>query len=509
MSKEDIEKLDKQIELLKKDKNGNTKVEKVITEKVDNDDPNHVVNIDYIDSEVNENTKEIKDLNSFTTEENSNKLETTKRIEVNYDVKNEVEIEKNIETINHKNNINNKNLFIILGVIIGCLVLLLIILLFIFSGSDKNNTNLDDEKIELTEAEMIEIVKEYGKTLEDEVKKYYKENDTIPNFSTVNNLVDLEYEVVCYTHEVYEDKTIYLDSCMVDYVDVEFTYGTKKDIVDTSKNNINVYVNKNTKKATLEEPKDKENYLLYSYSTDSEIQDIELLDDSYYLTYYDLTTQHFVLYNYVAGKKALNKVDYNHVSTIKLYGEKDNQKKSSKYVILHFDDSTSKVYDLDNSKAVGEAFDTINQVELAKDRLGVCKNRKCGMINLKTGDLVIPLEYELITNSGSSVVAEKNKVIYIFDEDGNRYLEDILKPNTTDSAIYDKYVLQDKKVYNINGKVVCEFKSDETFTLHHNRVIGDQVIYHVLEEKEEKCYIFNIVKKDCNIVEIDECNNIY
>ena len=49
MSKDNIEKLDKQIELLKKDKEGNPtgEVEKVVTEIHDPEDENHVINIDY------------------------------------------------------------------------------------------------------------------------------------------------------------------------------------------------------------------------------------------------------------------------------------------------------------------------------------------------------------------------------------------------------------------------------------------------------------------------------
>ena len=61
MSKEDIDKLDKQIELLKNENNKKV-VEKVTTEIKDEEDPNHVINIDYIDSEVNEATKEKVDI---------------------------------------------------------------------------------------------------------------------------------------------------------------------------------------------------------------------------------------------------------------------------------------------------------------------------------------------------------------------------------------------------------------------------------------------------------------
>ena len=87
MSKEDIDKLDKQIELLKNENNKKV-VEKVTTEIKDEDDPNHVINIDYIDSEVNEATKELKDLKNLT--ENvveEEKLEDTKKMNINEDNK--------------------------------------------------------------------------------------------------------------------------------------------------------------------------------------------------------------------------------------------------------------------------------------------------------------------------------------------------------------------------------------------------------------------------------------
>ena len=94
MSKEDIEKLDKQIELLKKDNSGKPTgdVETVVTEIHDPNDENHVVNISYIDSEVKETTKELKDLKTVTTG-----VEST-NVEVSDDTK-KIAVTKNLDAI--------------------------------------------------------------------------------------------------------------------------------------------------------------------------------------------------------------------------------------------------------------------------------------------------------------------------------------------------------------------------------------------------------------------------
>ena len=209
MSKDDIEKLDKQIELLKKDKEGNPtgEVETVVTEIHDPNDENHVVNISYVGSEVKESTKELKDLKTLTTEVEE-KVEDTKEIPVTEPldaiVENEVEempakVEENIDNNNSPKKSNNK-LFIILGVVIGLLVLIFIICLFVFSGDDKKDDKPVDKDVEETEKslskeDMIKTIDLYGKTLEDEITKYYNQNNKLPDFSTVNNLVNLDYEV--------------------------------------------------------------------------------------------------------------------------------------------------------------------------------------------------------------------------------------------------------------------------------------------------------------------------
>lgn len=532
MSKDDIEKLDKQIELLKKDKEGKPtgEVETVVTEIHDSNDPNHVINIDYGNSEVKESTKELKDLKTLTTEVEE-KVENTKEIPVTKPldaiVENEVEeipakVDDNVDNKNENNSSKktNNKLFIILGVIFGLLVLVFIICLFVFNGDDKNDDKpVDKDVLEtentLSKEDMIKTIDLYGKTLESEVTKYYNQNNKLPDFSTVNNLVDLEYEVVCHIHEIYEDKTVYLDECMVDYTDIAHSYGTKKDInkevVDN--NNIKVYVHKKTKKATLEVPANLDDYYLYSSNVDTKIQNIQLLDGTSYLIYLDESTYANVLYNYVLGKKGFYKIDYKSHARIQLFSENYGSsvyipEYSSEYIILHFEDASARVYSLITGEPVGEKYNIIRASEVAPNRIVVGNDGKYGVLNLKNNNLVLPLEYREIYNSGSSIVAKKNEEVFIFDKDGNRYLEDDLRITST-AAVYDKYILNDYKVYNLNGKVMCKFDSEEKYILLRNRVSADQLIYHVNENNVEKCYIYNINEKDCTILEKEDCYKIY
>ena len=343
MSKEDIEKLDKQIELLKKDKNNKLtgEVETVTTEINDPNDENHVINISYIDSEVKETTKEIKDLKVLTDNELNNDLEETKKIivenieeikeekEDNNNISDSGEVENNTIISNSgkvENNTNNKvidkKVFIVLGIIIGLLVIVLISCIFIFNGNDNDNDKdktpiVDDSESDkvLSKDLMIKTVDLYGKSLESEITKYYNENNKLPNFSTVNNLVNLDYEVVCHIHEIYEDKTIYLDECMVEYHDIDHSYGVQKEIkvevVDN--NNVKVYVNKKTKNATLDVPANLDDYYLYSSNIDSEISNIYLLGNTSYLTYLDVNTKTFELYNGCCAICGSNQIHMHHI----------------------------------------------------------------------------------------------------------------------------------------------------------------------------------------------------
>ena len=511
--KDDIEKIDKQIELLKKDKDGkNIGVEKVVSEINDSEDENHVINISYIDSEVKENTKEIKNLNNIMLEdtiENEEK-ELSKEKIINEKVNNSNNKNEN------KSNKSNKSLFIILSIIIGVLFVILIVLLFVFNSNKKeendNNKviNNEEEKNELSKSEMSKIIDLYGKSLEKEIVNYFNQNNKLPDFSTVNNLVDLDYEVVCFVREIYEDKTIYLNECMIDYKEVDYSYGVKQEIkeVVVDNNNIKVYVHKNTKKATLEEPVNKEEYYLYSSNVDSEIENLSLLDGTSYLTYYDISKKTHELYNYIVGRRAFHNVDYSYASIIYRAGDV-GVNKTSEYVVLHLNNSKARLYNLFTGNPIGDEYDGISNHQIVNDRIMVYNEKKYGVMNIKTGELVIPIEYDNLINSGSSIVGEKDKKTYILDSDGNSYLEDELSKifNVSYNHIYDKYVLLDKRILNLSGKEICEFETENKFLVQRNRVVDNKLIFYILEyeKNKEMCFIYDISQKECSIHEKSEC----
>ena len=130
--------------------------------------------------------------------------------------------------------------------------------------------------------EYLSICKEYNCIPIIELKwtnGIYSSNDNFEhaNYSNLDGLVEKIYNhnlmlkkaennEISYAFEIYDDKTIYLDECMVDYTDIAYSYGTKKDInkevVDN--NNVKVYVYKKTKKPSLEVPANPDDYYLYS-----------------------------------------------------------------------------------------------------------------------------------------------------------------------------------------------------------------------------------------------------
>ena len=516
MSKEDIDKLDKQIELLKNENNKKV-VEKVTTEIKDEEDPNHVINIDYIDSEVNEATKELKDLKNLTENVVEEKLEDTKKMNINEDNKiiiEEVEDNDSIEegiTVEKNGKkivkLNKKTIFI-LSFIIGFLITVLIGCIIIFSNDDKDKElakeNDKEEVKELTEKEMINIINLYGKSLEKEIDKYFVQNNKLPDFSTINNLVDLDNEVVCLTHEIYEDKTIYLDECMVDYKDVNHRYGTKKEIKEevVDNNNVKVYVHRHTKEATLVEPKDIENYILYSSNVDGEIHNLTLIQNTSYLIYYDYSQEnpYGVVYNYILGKKALNKIDYKHATVLR-----NSQSECLPYAVLYSNDDKGKIYNLITGNPISKEYDTVYLGEISKERIVVGNDNKFGLLNYVTGNEIIPLEYDSVSSSGNSIIGLKIDTAYIFDEDGNQYLTNISKDGFHRSMVVDRYVFSGKKLYNINGNAVCEFELEYPITTKYGVTKNDNVIYHIESNKVPKCLVYNVSSKECSVVNEEEC----
>ena len=347
-------------------------------------------------------------------------------VEDNDSIEEGITVEKNGKKIVK---LNKKTIFI-LSFIIGFLITILIGCIIIFSNDDKDKEPIkenDKEEVkELTEKEMINIINLYGKSLEKEIDKYFVQNNKLPDFSTINNLVDLDNEVVCLTHEIYEDKTIYLDECMVDYKDVNHRYGTKKEIKEevVDNNNVKVYVHRHTKEATLVEPKDIENYILYSSNVDGDIHGLTLVKNTSYLIYYDNfgNNPYGVLYNYILGKKAFYKIDYKYISVLR-----NSSSEYLTYAIIYTNDNKGKIYNLITGDSVSEEYDTIHQVEVSKERIVVVNNNKSGLINYVTGNEIIPLEYDSISSSGNSIIGLKGDTAFIFDDDGNQYLTNISK----------------------------------------------------------------------------------
>ena len=496
---DDIKKIDEQIKLLKNENIKTTTLsnnETVITEITDPEDENHVINIDYINSEVLENTKELKTLKDINVNEEVDKVD--EKFEKTNGIK-----------ITDKKNKNGKIILIVLGIIILILVFI-VILLLVFKGKDndkkvdRNNNDTEEVKKELTKDQMIKIINEYGLNLEKEIASYYAKNNFLPEFSVINNLVIMDNEVVCHVHEIYEDKKIYLTDCMVDYVDVEHTYGVKQEVKEevVDNNNVKVYVNKHNKEVTLDEPKDIENYILYSSNVDGDIHGLTLVKNTSYLIYYDNSgnNPYGVLYNYILGKKAFYKIDYKYISVLR-----NSSSEYLTYAIIYTNDNKGKIYNLITGDSVSEEYDTIHQVEVSKERIVVVNNNKSGLINYVTGNEIIPLEYDSISSSGNSIIGLKGDTAFIFDDDGNQYLTNISKIGFHRSMVVDRYVFSGKKLYNINGNAVCEFDLEYPILTKYGVITNDNVIYHIESNNEDKCLVYNVSSKECSVVTEDEC----
>ena len=87
------------------------------------------------------------------------------------------------------------------------------------------------------------IINKYGDIVSKEAKNYIKENEEIPTWQVLSDLIEYdEYEIACQVHNVYIDGSIYLQHCKVNNKNVKYTYGTLMEDAKKGKE-IKVYSN--------------------------------------------------------------------------------------------------------------------------------------------------------------------------------------------------------------------------------------------------------------------------
>jgi len=468
MKKDDIEKIDEQIQSIKDTEKKVTKKAKKVEKKeevVSNIEDGDTKKVDVIenietDTEV-EKTKELDAIENI--EENKEEIVEEAKEEV-------VEEEKKEE----KKESKKIALPIIIAISAVLVIFIIILILLLPHGSTNNKKSSKNTKDKvLTKNEQKKVINGYGDALKGIVAVYFEKQDVLLEYDDATKLINYEYKVICDTHEIYEDGNVYLDKCSINGKKTTYSYGKKqeKEVPKISEDAIKVYVSKKSKKATLKEPSNKDDYDVYYFEIDGKYTDLTLLSDtSNYIFYVDEDYNVHML-NYKTGKKVLDHIAYESVLPIKSGDLYDTS-----YVAVKLNNKWA-IYNLSNNeRIVAHKYDSVTPtLYMGTSGPAACVNTldegliavvnygdisQYGVINYKTGEEVIRQEYKQMLKSGNYLWCVDNYDDgHIFDYNGKEYLaKDFDKVYW---MVDGKFILvKDKeniKLVGINGKTIYDY----------------------------------------------------
>ncbi len=452
MKKDDIEKIDEQIQSIKdtekRIKNKKEKNEEII-EDVISTDTKKVDTIDEIKIDDEEKTKE---------------LNTIENIEEPVDKKEEV-----LENKENKK-ISRPILFSIIGVVL--VFIIIAIFLLIPSGNNKKSVKTNKNKV-LSKGEQKQAIKGYGDALKGIIAVYYENQNVLLKYDDATKLVNYKYKVECRVHEVYEDGKLYLNKCSINGKKTSFSYGKKqeKEEAKISEDAIKVYVSKKTKKAVLKEPNNVDDYDIYYFEIDGKYTDLTLLSDTSNYIFYTDEDYNVHMLNYKTGKKVLDSISYESVLPIKVGDLYDTN-----YVAIKYNNKWG-IYNISNNeRVIAHKYDSVTPtlsmgvsgpasfVNTLDDGVIAVANygdvSEFGVINYKTGKEIIRQEYKSMLKSGKYLwVVDNYDEGHIFDYTGKEYLA---KDYDKIYWIVDgKYILvkdnENIKLVGISGKTIYDY----------------------------------------------------
>ena len=466
MKKNDIEKIDEQIQSIIDAEKKVKKEEDNIKEEADiieDGDTKKVDTIEEIDEE--DKTKELDAIEDIETKEDENEETTVEEPEENKE-----EIKETPEKEENKK-IPLPIILSIVGVVVIFLIIFILILIPRNNGNSKKSKSTANKV--LSKNEQKNAIKGYGDALKGIIAVYYEKQNVLLQYDDAVKLVNYKYKVVCNTHEIYEDGNVYLNKCSINGKKTTYSYGKKqeKEEPKISDDAIKVYVSKKTKKVLLKEPSNLDDYDVYYFEIDGKYTDLTLLSDtSDYIFYIDENYNVHML-NFKTGKRVLDYISYESVLPIEsnnLYDTnyvavKLNNKwgiynlTNNERVIAHKYDSVTPTLYMGTSGPASEVK-TLDEGVIAVANYG--DNPQYGVINYRTGKEIIKQEYKQMLKSGNYLWCVDNYGDgHIFDYSGKEYLA---KDFDKIYWIVDgKFILvKDKeniKLVGINGKLIYDY----------------------------------------------------
>lgn len=524
--KNDIDKIDDQIEKLKNDKKRSNKnkdkyedskdsnLEKTVTKEYVKEEKEIC---DKEEKEITKEYKRIEDTDTKIFDGNSESVNSSDEVRKELE---EIQEDKKIDTkkeeviifdraIDEDGNVDNDHemsdtfvesrskfvkkkkmkksakIIIILSVLVVLLgVLLGVILICNNDDKDKNTENKYERK--LTEKEKEDIINKFGVSLE----KVLIDSDEILEYDKAIDLVDNKNKVKCSIHEIYDDKKIYLSKCSIKGVMTKYSYGEEREVID---NTLKVYLEKSTGVATLNKPVASEEPLYDVYNVDcgKTYSKPFLLDEkSSYVAYTDSNGKTQVK-NYISDMKVLSELNYSEILPIK-FNEKQFDpiyavvKVSEFYGIYKYNGEqvVSPMYSsvLNVSDLTGGSKQFVELVSLNK--IIVSDGSNYGIIDYVTNRSVIPFEYMKFDIDDNFIYAyDKDNNIVMYDDTGKKYFEGY---NVVGRVNNEFYILENNNNFyfsEFNGKILYDYGIINNMGMLYNSTKRDkEVLFSFVDE---------------------------
>ncbi len=353
--------------------------------------------------------EELKELERLI-EKNNDDLEKTKELtsidnienilDDNVDIEdtkeNTTELETREERNQDKNNKNQKKLLIIIiSAIVFLIIVILVIVILNLNSKKKNDT---------FEIDYNNVINEYGKEIEKVVKKYKDKQSKIPTWNDIKDDINYDkYLVVCSTHDIYEDASIYLANCKVNEEKTNYTYGNKQEEKE-EKVQLTIYKSDNTFNTENGEK------IGTITCKNEDCKSLKIFDD------YIITTEkdENYIYNYKNGNFIYGPFKLEETMNIdnKLYG------------LLINVDGTNKIYSLVSNKLLKEVSGTLETGKSNENNLLYkygyalfALENKYNFVNLKTGNV----SYFVDATSIDILCETSNLLYFIYQDMENKY----------------------------------------------------------------------------------------
>ena len=490
MKDDNIKKIDEQIENLKNASNKKKDDSKVIIDK----------KYEYDDIGAGDTKKidTVSDLKEEVVEEETKELETISDVveEKPVEEKFEFKEEKEIESASVDENVKKKNKLVPILIICGVVVIILIIVLLIALKPKTTSTSGDKDKV-LTKNEEKQVINGYGDALKGVIAVYYEKQNVLLEYDDAIKLINYKYNVVCSTHEIYEDGSIYLNKCTIDEKKTDYGYGQKqekKEEPKISEDAIKVYVSKKNGKATLTEPKDKDDYDLYTFEIDGAYSDLTLLSESSEYIFYTDSEYNVHMLNFKTNKKVMDNLSYQAVLPIKI-----GEMYDTKYIAIKMNDKWGIYNITNNERVVSHKYDSVTPtlymgtsgpavvVNTLDEGIVAVVNygtndtpSEYGVVNYHTGKTLIKQEYKSMLKSGSYLWAtDFYGEGHIFDYNGEEYLDG--KFNKIYWIVDGKYILVndsgDIKLVSIKGKEIFSYGKMEVGNINYGLTYNNGALF--------------------------------